>query len=708
MSDNINYLVIPESPAKARTISGFLDRNYAVVASMGHVRDLPKNYGLKELEADDYYPKYEVMIDKKKTISTLKQYINKDTIVYLATDEDREGEAISWHLIQSLGLDPAKTKRIAFHEITKGAILHALENPRELDINTVNAQQARRILDRGVGYGISPLLWSKIKTGLSAGRVQSAALKLIVDRANEIRAFIPEEFWKIKATFHSPEFKAELVKENGKTISIKNIDEANNVEMLLKDYPYVLTGIEEKDGYRNAGAPFTTSTLQQEASKKIGMSVKTTMSIAQQLYEGNLEKQIPDHMGGLITYMRTDSLNLSDVALSAIKKLIVNDYGNEYSLSNPRLFKASSKGAQEAHEAIRPTNVFLRPKDVEPYLNNQQYKLYKLIWERTIATQMPAAKIANTIYKITAGKNRQFEFTAKGNRLIFPGFLKVMEQEKDDVILPSVSLNTELNLKLLEKEQNFTKPPAQYTEASFVKLLETNGLGRPSTYATIITTLQNRGYIEIIEKKMVPTSIGEVVNKFLVDNFPEIVCIDFTANVEKQLDDIANGTLDWHKMIKDFCVDLSAKINSKKDNVNKAEYTKIKDIGINPNTNLMMSIYINKYGLHIRMGDKAKEEPVKYAMIPKGTNANDVDMDMALKLFSLPRILGKFRDTDVKVSIGGYGPYIQLDKKYYSLKEDLFTLTLERAIELITGFENRPKVEKPEGERKFNKFKKKK
>lgn len=706
MENKENYLVIVESMTKGKTISGFLDRNYSVLACYGHIRDLPKSYGLKEMEKDDFNPRYEIIGDKRKTIAELKRYINKDTIVYLASDEDREGEAIAWHLIPALGIDKSRTKRIAFHEITKPAILHALAHPRDVDINMVNAQQARRILDRGVGYGLSPLLWSKIKKGLSAGRVQSAGLKLIVDRENERRLFIPEESWKFKANFINPMFKAELTKENNKAINIKNIDEANNVEALLKGYPYVLTNIEEKDGFRTPTAPYTTSTLQQEASRKLGMPIKKIMEVAQQLYEGNIQNKIPNHEGGLITYMRTDSVTLSDIALGNIKSLLLRDYGNEYTLANPRIFKNKTVGAQEAHEAIRPTNVYLRPKDIEQYLNPQQFKLYRLIWEKTMATQMPSAKVANTIYKITAGKDKQFEFTAKGNRMVFPGFLKVMSEDKDDVILPNIPLNTILNLDTLEKEQVFSNPPTQYTEASFVKALEALGIGRPSTYASTISTLQTRSYVEIIDKKLVPTAIGEMVNKFLVNNFPEIVCAEFTANIEKQLDEIASGNLDWHSMIKTFCLDLMKRISSKKDNVERSEYSKVKDIGINPSTNLMMSIFINKYGPHIRMGDKEKGEAVKYAMIPKGINANDIDVPMALKLLALPRILGKYKDFDVKVSIGGYGPYIQLDKKYYSLKEDLFTLTLERAIEIIDEIDNRPKYEKAEGDDK-PKFKKK-
>lgn len=711
-NSKINYLVITESPAKAKTISGFLDRNYVVLASYGHIRDLPPKYNLANIIEDDFTPKYEVIADKKKTIANLKQYINKDTIVYLASDEDREGEAISWHLIPALGIKPERTKRIVFHEITKGAILHAIEHPRELDINLVNAQQVRRALDRGVGFGVSPLLWTNIRRGLSAGRVQSVAVRIIVDREEEIRAFIPQEFWKMKALFKNPTLKSELAKCNNRSITIANLEEATAIENNLKGYPYVLTNIEEKAGFKNPSAPFTTSTIQQEASRKLGMSVKSTMSTAQELYEGNVKSTIPNHQGGLITYMRTDSLNLSEVALSAIKSLIINKYGSEYGLDTYKKFTATSKGAQEAHEAIRPVNVNLTPEMLEPYLNPYQYKLYKLIWQRTIATQMKPAKIANTIYSITAGNEKQYEFQAKGTRIVFQGFLAAIGKSADDVILPNIKVDTILDLDVLEKEQNFTKPPARYTEASLVKKLEAEGVGRPSTYASTISTIQTRGYVQVIEKNLAPTATGELVNKYLVENFPDIVSINFTAKIEDKLDHIAAGELDWHEVLKEFCLDLRDKIKEKKGVVK--EYTEsriLRTIGIHPETKQAINIMVNTYGATLVMGNKEKGETVKYGKIPEGVEESTIDLNKAISILSLPKLVGIIDGKEAKVNIGKFGPYIQLDGKYHSVPKDIdiLSLTVDKAKEIIAE-DIRKKLERannpqPQSEKKF--FKKK-
>ena len=712
MSTNQNYLIIVESPAKGKTISGFLGRNYVVLASYGHIRDLPAKYNLDSLIADDFIPKYEVIQDKKKTIANLKQYINKDTIVYLASDEDREGEAIAWHLIPALGIDPKRTKRIAFHEITKGAILHALEHPRDLDVNLVNAQQTRRVLDRSVGFGLSPLLWTNIKRGLSAGRVQSVAVKIIVDREEEIRAFIPVEYWKIKALFKNPTLKAELVKLNGKNITIENIEQATLIENNLKGNPYILTKIEEKPGFRSPAAPFTTSTLQQEAGKKLSMSVKNTMSTAQQLYEGNVQKTIPNHEGGLITYMRTDSLNLSEVALEAIKKLIVNKYGSEYGLDNYKKYTATSKGAQEAHEAIRPVNVNLTPEMLEPYLDSYQYRLYKLIWQRTIATQMKPARIANTIYTITAGNEKQYEFQSKGSRIVFPGFLSVIGKSGDDVILPNIDVNTVLELDTLEKEQNFTNPPSRYTEASLVKKLESEGVGRPSTYASTISTIQARGYVQTIEKSLAPTATGELVNKYLVENFPDIVSIDFTAKIEDKLDHIAAGELDWHEVLKDFSLNLRDKIKEKKGVVKEYAASRIlRTIGIHPETKQEIHIMVNTYGSTLVMGNKDKGETIKYGKIPEGVEESTIDLNKALSILSLPKVIGLIDGKEAKVNIGKFGPYIQLDGKYHSIPRniEILSVTVEMAKDIIADDIKR-KLERannpqPQGEKKF--FKKK-
>ena len=475
-------LVIVESPAKAKTISKFLGSDYKVMASMGHVRDLPKS----KLGFDpdkNFEPQYLISTDKRKVIADLKKEITKDTTIYLAADEDREGEAIAWHLIPALKVEKNPLKRIVFHEITKGAILEALDNPREVNQHLVDAQQARRILDRAVGYELSPLLWKKVRYGLSAGRVQSVAVRIIVDRENEIRAFIPEEFWKIKADFLNPELKTELAKINGKVKKVKNEAEAREIESSCNQGDFELFDIDESESKRNPAAPFTTSTLQQEASRKLGFSVKQTMIVAQQLYEGNVGN-IPNQTGGLITYMRTDSLNLSKVATSAAKEVIEKEYGKEFSLSKPRVYKSKAKGAQEAHEAIRPVDLSLKPSMIKAYVDNAQYRLYSLIWKRTLATQMQVAKIANTTYKISAGKDKEYEFQIKGQRIIFPGFLRVYVEGSDDPeaalenqeqFLPNLTQGDRTELQNLVFSEHETKPPARYTEATLVKELEKSG-----------------------------------------------------------------------------------------------------------------------------------------------------------------------------------------------------------------------------------------
>ncbi len=570
-------LVIVESPAKAKTISKFLGNDFIVMASMGHVRDLPKS-SLGFDPNDNFKPKYQISTDKKKVITDLKKHISKDTTIYLAADEDREGEAIAWHLIPALKIEKNPIKRIVFHEITKDAILKALENPRDVDQNLVDAQQARRILDRAVGYELSPLLWKKVRYGLSAGRVQSVAVRIIVDRENEIRAFVPEEYWKIKADFINPELKAELAKENGKTLKISNEKQALEIEASLKQGSYKLVDIEEKESTRNPAAPFTTSTLQQEASRKLGFSVKQTMIIAQQLYEGNVGN-IPNHTGGLITYMRTDSLNLSTVATTAAKAVIEEEYGKEYALNKPRVYTTKSKGAQEAHEAIRPVNLALRPSQIKEFVEPAQYRLYSLIWKRTLATQMAQAKIANTTYKIEAGKNKEFEFQVKGQRIIFAGFMKAYTEGSDnpeaaldssEKILPNIKEGTILELEKLESEQNFTKPPARYTEASLVKKLESEGIGRPSTYAPTISTIQAREYVSKTEdNKLIPTQTGEIVNSFLVDHFSNIVDLGFTAKIEEEFDEIAEGKIAWEEVMKNFYGGFKKTIDEKESSVSK-------------------------------------------------------------------------------------------------------------------------------------------
>ncbi|WP_418179587.1 type I DNA topoisomerase [Aliarcobacter lanthieri] len=686
-------LVIVESPAKAKTISKFLGKDFTVMASMGHVRDLPKST-LGFDPDDNFKPSYQVSTDKKKVISELKKQIAKDTTIYLAADEDREGEAIAWHLIPALKIEKNPIKRIVFHEITKDAILKALENPRDVDQNLVDAQQARRILDRAVGYELSPLLWKKVRYGLSAGRVQSVAVRIIVDRENEIRAFIPEEFWKIKADFINPELKSELAKQNGKTIKISNEQEALKIEESLKQGIYKLIDIEEKESSRNPAAPFTTSTLQQEASRKIGFSVSQTMMIAQQLYEGNTAN-IPNHTGGLITYMRTDSLNLSNIATSAAKKVIEEEYGSEYALKKPRVYTTKSKGAQEAHEAIRPVDMSLKPSQVKDYLEPAQYRLYSLIWKRTIATQMAQAKIANTTYKIEAGKSKEFEFQVKGQRIIFAGFMKAYTEGSDnpeaaldstEKILPNIKVGTILELENLQSEQNFTKPPARYTEASLVKKLESEGIGRPSTYAPTISTIQAREYVTINEdKKLVPTPTGEIVNAFLTDHFSNIIDLGFTAKIEEKFDDIAEGKIAWVDVLKNFYGDFKNTIKDKEENISKSDYSQVRELGIDPKCGKPVSARVGRFGPFVQIGTKDDEDKPKFVAIPDNLNMDTITLEQALFLFNLPRVVGiTENEEEIKANIGRFGPYLQVKTKYYSLKtDDPYTVDELRAREII-------------------------
>jgi DNA topoisomerase-1 len=689
----VKNLVIVESPAKAKTISKFLGKDYVVMASMGHVRDLPKSK-LGFDPADNFKPQYLISTDKKKVIADLKKHISKDTIIYLAADEDREGEAIAWHLIPALKIEKNPLKRIVFHEITKNAILEALEHPREVNQHLVDAQQARRILDRAVGYELSPLLWKKVRYGLSAGRVQSVAVRIIVDRENEIRAFVPEEFWKIKSDFINPELKAELAKIEGKVKKIANEQEALTIEASIKQGNFVLQEIEEKESMRTPPAPFTTSTLQQEASRKLGYSVKQTMIIAQQLYEGNVGN-IPNHTGGLITYMRTDSLNLSTVATSAAKEVITEEYGSEYALSKPRVYKSKAKGAQEAHEAIRPVDMALKPSQIKAYVDNAQYRLYSLVWKRTIATQMATAKIANTTYKIVAGKNKELEFQSKGQRIIFAGFMKAYTEGSDnpesaldssEKILPTIKEGTVLELEHLECEQNFTKPPARYTEASLVKKLESEGIGRPSTYAPTISTIQAREYVQSTEdKKLVPTPTGEIVNTFLTDHFPEIVDLGFTARVEEEFDEIAEGKFAWEEVLKQFYNGFKKSIDEKEESIERSDYAQIREIGIDPVSQKPVSARVGRFGPFVQIGTKEDEEKPKFVAIPDTLNMDTITLEQALFLFTLPRVVGTTKEgEEVKANIGRFGPYLQVKTKFYSLKtDDPYTIELPRALELI-------------------------
>ena len=574
----MDHVIIVESPAKARTIKKFLGAKYNVQASMGHIRDLPK----KSLSIDvehDFEPNYEISPDKKKIVKDLKTIVHKypNIMVWLATDEDREGESIAWHLVSALDIEKGHFKRIAFHEITKNAVMKALENPRDIDISLVHAQQARRVLDRLVGYKLSPLLWTKIRAGLSAGRVQSVAVRLVVEREREIEAFKPEEYWKINCDLKAKkgEFTAELTKINDKKASVENKEQADNILKDLDKAEYKIGSIERKNSKRQPSAPFITSTLQQEASRKLGFSVKQTMLIAQQLYEG---VEHGNEHAGLITYMRTDSYNLSVDFLKTTPKIIEKLYGAGYSLAQPRVYTKKVRGAQEAHEAIRPTDLSKTPKDLKEHLDPQQYKLYKLIWERTVACQMPDAELDITTVAVKA--NKIYELTARGQIIIKPGFMKVYvegtdqpeESEDEEKRLPELTEGETCELIKVTPEQKFTQPPHRYTEASLVKKLEAEGIGRPSTYAPTISTIVTRGYIEKKkDKKLYPMEIGMIVNDFLVEHFPDIVDYKFTANMEEKLDDIAEGKTEWQPVIRGFYEPFEKLLDEKKKTIKKED-----------------------------------------------------------------------------------------------------------------------------------------
>lgn len=700
-------LVIVESPAKAKTIEKFLGTNFLVKSSFGHIRDLEKkDFGI-DIQ-NNFTPNYIVSADKKKVVTELKKLAKEAKTVWIASDEDREGEAIAWHLFEVLKLKKENTKRIVFHEITKEAILNAIENPRAIDENLVNAQQARRILDRLVGFEISPVLWKKVKPQLSAGRVQSVAVRLIVEREREIIAFIPETFFKVVANLIVTEengniksMKAELPEKfSSKEETLKFLESCKNAA-------YKVIDIEKKPSIRKPAAPFTTSTLQQEASRKLGFSVSQTMAIAQRLYEA-----------GNITYMRTDSLNLANSALVAAKEEITKRHGSEF--VKIRKYQTKNKGAQEAHEAIRPTYLNRDEIDGEP----NEVRLYNLIWKRTIASQMSDALLEKTSIKIGISSNGK-ELVASGEMIKFEGFLKVYMESSDDEnqkqeedLLPLVKVNDELLEEQLCATQSFTYRPPRYTEASLVKKLEELGIGRPSTYAPTITTVQNRGYVvkesregqernyEVLtlqkniiseeiktqitgaeKRKLFPADIGMVVTDFLNSNFPSIMNYNFTADVEKEFDDIAIGKLVWHKMIGKFYYPFHASVEKTIEHSERTTGERI--LGTDPKTGNVVLVRIGRYGPMAQLGetseDKESEAP-KFASLRPGQHLETITLEEALDLFKLPRELGLYEDKKVVVAIGRFGPYIRHDGKFTSLKadeDDPMEINLERAIVLI-------------------------
>ncbi|MEK7627423.1 MAG: type I DNA topoisomerase [Patescibacteria group bacterium] len=593
-------LIIVESPTKARTISKFLGKNFTVMSSYGHVRDLPK----KELGIDienDFKPKYVIPLNAKKQVMALKEQAKKSDSVILATDEDREGEAIAWHIANILKLKDEQCERIVFHEITKKAIEEALKNPRKINLGLVDAQQARRILDRLVGYKLSPFLWKKVAKGLSAGRVQSVAVRIIVDREREIKAFKPQEYWHIYCIFEKGEtqFTGDLARFQNKKIGrldVKNEMEAQKIKKELTGQNFQISKLEQKEILKYPNPPFTTSTLQQAASVSLHFSAKQTMRIAQQLYEG---VQIDKEQTGLITYMRTDSFNLADDFLNKSQKFISNSFGNNYGVAVPRRFKTKSKGAQEAHEAIRPTDPERTPESIREYLDPQQYRLYSLIWRRAVASQMAEAVFDSTKAEIKS--DNEYFFLSKGEVMKFDGFLKVYSQKEiKDKILPSLKEEDKINMLDIKTEQKSTEPPARYSEAALIKILEEKGIGRPSTYAPTISTIQDRNYVlKNEQKKLQPTEMGTIVSNLLVDHFPDIVDFDFTAKMEENLDEIAEEKRKWSPMIKEFYEPFAKNLKNKSQEINKKDITEEESNEICEKCGKKMVIKLGRYGKFI-------------------------------------------------------------------------------------------------------------
>ena len=697
-------LVIVESPAKAKTIEGYLGKEFLVKSSIGHIRDLPKKGGMGIDIENGFTPKYEVSEDKKNVVSELKKCVKAADTVWLATDEDREGEAIAWHLQEVLNLGKKDTKRIVFHEITKKAITKAVQNPREIDTNLVDAQQARRVLDRLVGFELSPVLWRKVKQGLSAGRVQSVAVRLIVEREKEIENFKSISSYRVSAIFTTPEgktFKSEVS---------RRFQTLEGSEVFLKQCltaSYKISELETKPAKKSPSAPFTTSTLQQEASRKLGYSVAQTMNVAQRLYES-----------GKITYMRTDSVNLSNDARQSCINEITSSYGLEY--SKERTFATKSKGAQEAHEAIRPTDMSKHSVDGE----SSHQKLYDLIWKRTIASQMSDAQLERTIAKIDISTSEE-QFTAKGEMIKFEGFMKVYMEGKDDDseeqegMLPKLNVNDNLIMNEVTAIERFSRHPARYAEATLVKKLEDLGIGRPSTYASIITTVQKRGYVvkesregvkrdfqylilkdsQITKEvktentgaeknKMFPTDIGVVVNDFLVNHFDGVLDYGFTAGVEKEFDQVAEGNKKWNDMIQNFYGDFHLKVEDVIGNVEKSTGERL--VGEDPVSGKNVYVRIGPFGPMVQLGEKQEEEDApkpKFASLMKGQSIQTITLEEALDLFKLPRTIGEFDGKEVVASVGRFGPYLRYDGKFTSIQkddgDDPLTIEIDRAIELI-------------------------
>jgi DNA topoisomerase-1 len=702
-------LVIVESPAKAKTIKRFLGKDFAVEASMGHVRDLPGSSLGVDVE-NGFEPTYEVPEEKKAAVKKLKDALKGGGELWIATDEDREGEAIGWHLTQVLKRDPASVKRIVFHEITETAIKEAAANPRTLDMRLVDAQQARRILDRLVGYTLSPFLWRKVMSGLSAGRVQSVAVRILVDREREVRAFVPQEYWSIAAELETPKgdaFTAMLQRKGDAKLEVKSDAEAKAVLAAVEGATFVISELEEKDVKRNPPPPFTTSTLQQEAARKLGFSVKQTMVVAQQLYEG-VSVAKGEGPTGLITYMRTDSVNLSAKALEDTKETIGKEFGREYILSQPRTYKTKSKGAQEAHEAIRPTEISRTPASLADALDHQQLKLYTLIWNRTMATQMPPAEFKRVGADVSANG---YIFRATGQTVTFDGFLRVYSEGRDEPAdahaeddeserrLPPLNKGDTCALQRITPEQHFTKPPPRYTEASLVKKLEEEGIGRPSTYAPTISTVQQRGYVLKEGGRLIPSAVAFTVTDLFTEHFPDVVDLAFTATMEGSLDEIAEGKRKGEAFLGAFYKPFKKLVDEKLKVIKKEDVMKERELGTDPTTGLPVIARTGRFGPYVQIGrldpgeDKKKAKDLRTASLPKNANPEDVTLEQALSLLQFPKTLGAHGGEDVVVSLGRFGPYVKCGKATATLPKDSdpAALMLEQAIVMIHEAADRKK-----------------
>ena len=696
-------LVIVESPAKAKTISKYLGKDFDVLASYGHVRDLVPKVGAVDPD-NDFAMKYQVIERNEKHVNSIIKALKKADALYLATDPDREGEAISWHLIELLkeknALDGKSVRRVVFHEITKAAVQEAIDNPRDLSNDLVGAQQARRALDYLVGFNLSPLLWKKVQRGLSAGRVQSPALRMIVERELEIEAFKAREYWTIEADVSKDEqpFASRLVSYGGEKVeqfSFENETAARAVEKTILDAAdgkLTTVSVTKRQRRRNPAAPFTTSTLQQESSRKLGFNTQWTMRVAQKLYEGI---ELPGEGNvGLISYMRTDSVTLADVAVDEIRQVIAERYGAENVPDEPRTFKTKAKNAQEAHEAIRPTSVSLTPESIKDALDEDQFKLYSLIWKRTMACQMVPAVFDTVAIELAAGPEEDgHRLRANGSILVEAGFMAVYKEGQDDSskdddgdrLLPNIEEGDTISLDVLRPEQHFTEPPPRFTEASLVKTLEEYGIGRPSTYASIIVTLKNREYVEIESKRFYPTDIGRIVNGFLTDHFAQYVDYDFTAKLEDDLDEVSLGHKDWVPLLDSFWRPFKLLCDDKEESVTREQVAQARELGTDPKSGKPMTVRMGRYGPFVQIGTKDDEEKPKFAGLRPGQKMNEITMEEALELFKLPRKLGETADgLPVSASVGRFGPYIRYGDKYVSMKEDdPYTVELPRALELI-------------------------